>query len=37
VSKTFYTSNSHADMYSGVIKNGLWINFAFNAIEVAGE
>jgi hypothetical protein len=23
VSKTFYTSNSHADMYSGVIKNGL--------------
>lgn len=32
-----YTSNSKADMYSGVILNGLWQGLTFNAIEMAGE
>ena len=32
-----YTSNSHADMYSGVVHNGLWTGFTFNAIEIAGD
>lgn len=34
---TFYTSNSSADLYSGVILNGLYQNVSFNAIELAGE
>lgn len=29
-----YTSNSKADCYSGVIKNGLYDGFTFSAIEV---
>ena len=32
-----YTSNSSADLYSGMILNGLWQGVSFNAIEVAGE
>lgn len=32
-----YTSNSSADMYSGIIRNGLWQGVSFNAIELAGE
>ena len=32
-----YTSNSSADLYSGMILNGLWQGVAFNAIELAGE
>lgn len=32
-----YTSNSAADCYSGIIKNGLYTNVAFNAIELGGE
>lgn len=34
---TVYTSNSSADCYSGVIRNGLWQGLTFNAIEIAGE
>lgn len=29
-----YTSNASADMYNGVVMNGLWQDFSFNAIEV---
>ena len=32
-----YTSNSHADCYSGRVKNGLYQGAKFNAIEIAGE
>lgn len=32
-----YTSNSKADLYSGVVLNGLWQGISFNAIELAGE
>lgn len=32
-----YTSNSSADCYSGVIRQGLWTGLTFNAIEIAGE
>lgn len=32
-----YTSNSSGDMYSGVIRNGLWQGVSFNAIEIEGE
>lgn len=32
-----YTSNSAGDLYSGIIRNGLWQGLAFNAIEIAGE
>ena len=32
-----YTSNSHADCYSGRVKNGLYEGATFNAIEIAGE
>ena len=32
-----YTSNSSADLYSGVVMNGLWQNFEFHAIELGGE
>lgn len=32
-----YTSNSSADLYSGMILNGLWQGVSFNAIELAGE
>lgn len=32
-----YTSNSATNLYSGVIRNGLWEGLAFNAIEIAGE
>ena len=32
-----YTSNSSAEMYSGVLYNGLWQGVKFNAIELAGE
>lgn len=32
-----YTSNTAADMYSGIIRNGLWQGVSFNAIELAGE
>lgn len=32
-----YTSNSSADTYSGVIRNGLFQGAKFNAIEIAGE
>lgn len=35
--RKFYTSNSSADMYSGILRNGLWQNVSFNAIEVGGE
>ena len=35
--KTFYTSNSAADCYSGVIRNGLYQNVSFNAVEIGGE
>lgn len=34
---TVYTSNASADMYSGVVMNGLWQNFEFHAIELAGD
>lgn len=34
VSVSVYTSNSNADMYSGVLYNGLWRGFKFSAIEV---
>lgn len=29
-----YTSNGSADMYSGVLYNGLWRGFKFSAIEM---
>ena len=29
-----YTSNSAADMYSGIVHNGLWEGFEFHAIEL---
>jgi len=29
-----YTSNAAADMYSGVVHNGLWEGFEFHAIEL---
>lgn len=32
-----YTSNASTDMYSGVIRNGLYQGAKFNAIEIAGE
>lgn len=32
-----YTSNSAADLYSGVLFNGLWQDVGFNAIELGGE
>lgn len=32
-----YTSNSSADLYSGVLYNGIWQGARFNAIELAGE
>ena len=32
-----YTSNSSADIYSGVVRNGLYQGVKFNAIEIAGE
>ena len=32
-----YTSNSTLDLYSGVIKNGLWQNVTFSAIQKDGE
>lgn len=35
--KTFYTSNSEGDCYSGVLHNGLWQGVTFNAIELGGE
>ena len=35
--RKFYTSNSSADMYSGILRNGLWQNVSFNAIEIGGE
>ena len=34
---TVYTSNSSADLYSGMVMNGLWQGVSFNAIELAGE
>lgn len=34
VNVNVYTSNSAADMYSGVIMNGLWRGFKFSAIEM---
>lgn len=37
ITRKFYTSNSNADMYSGYVKNGLWLNTEFHAIEVGGE
>lgn len=33
----FYTSASSADLYNGVLYDGLWRGAAFNAIELAGE
>lgn len=32
-----YTANSDSDLYSGVIKNGLWHNITFTAIQMDGE
>lgn len=32
-----YTSNSSADLYNGIIYNGIWQGAKFNAIEIAGE
>lgn len=32
-----YTSNSSADCYNGIVRNGLWKGAKFNAIEIAGE
>ena len=32
-----YTSNSSTDLYSGVVKNGLWQNITFSAIQKDGE
>lgn len=32
-----YTSDSSADMYSGVVNNGTWKGIQFNAIQTAGE
>ncbi len=32
-----YTSNANADYYSGVVHNGIWRNFEFHAIEIAGD
>jgi hypothetical protein len=29
-----YTSNSSTDIYSGVVRNGLYQGFTFNAIEL---
>lgn len=29
-----YTSNSHSDTYSGVVRNGLYQGFEFHAIEL---
>ena len=29
-----YTSNASSDMYSGIVRNGLWENFEFHAIEL---
>ena len=37
LTRKFYTSNSNADMYSGYIKDGLWLDTEFHAIEVGGE
>lgn len=37
VVRRFYTSNSSADVYSGVLYGGVWQGVKFNAIEVAGE
>ena len=37
LTKEVYTSNSSADCYSGVLRNGLWQGISFNAIERAGE
>lgn len=37
LTRKFYTSNSSADMYSGFVSNGLWLDVSFNAIEVGGE
>lgn len=37
MTRKFYTSNSAADCYSGVLYNGLWQGVAFNAIELGGE
>jgi hypothetical protein len=34
---TVYTSNSHADCYSGRVRDGLYQGVKFNAIEIAGE
>lgn len=32
-----YTASSSADLYSGIMYNGLWQDAGFNAIEIAGE
>lgn len=32
-----YTSTSSADMYNGILYNGMWQGVSFNAIELAGE
>ena len=32
-----YTSNSSADLYSGIIRDGLWTGVQFHAIETEGE
>ena len=32
-----YTSNASADFYSGVVHNGIWRDFEFHAIEIAGD
>lgn len=37
LTKEVYTSNSAADCYSGIIRNGLWQGISFSAIERAGE
>ena len=34
---TVYTSSFGADMYSGIVRNGLWTGASFHAIEMEGE
>lgn len=32
-----YTSNAKSDIYSGVVKGGLYTGFEFHAIEIGGD
>lgn len=37
VSYHVYTSNAAANMYNGIVMNGLYQDFEFHAIELGGE